>query len=189
MPFYRLEPGLHEVFGITKDPEIPKTVNFKAGAVIEDSLDSPLEFEVDFPAGMAPGNFLALQIPVVSDLFVATLRAAGVDDFQLFPAVLRNPETSERWSGYQAFNTIGVLDAVDMDASVFDEIMPGSGSVPPLLDFEKLVIDESKAGDRLMFRLLQNRTLLVIQGRVRDRLKDTAPEGGWRVTTFELEAR
>ncbi len=187
--YYRIEPGIHDLYGIAGYPRLPDEVSFLSGRPISAALSSPLVFAVNHPRGETPGHLLGKQIPVVSDLLLSVLKGAGVDDFQAFPAVLHNSDTGDRWTGRYAFNVLGMLDAVDLAASKYDEIMPGEEGEPPLVDFEKLVIDGSKTRGALLFRLVQNPLTMLVHQKVRDQLRQTKPLEGWGITTFEVPVR
>jgi hypothetical protein len=185
-PYYRVEPGIHDFYGIIGRAPVSDEVSFLAGHTISVQLSSPLVFEVNHPPGEAPRHFLGSEIPVVSDLLLTAIEAAGVDNFQVFPAVLHNLDTGGKWTGYRALNVLGILDAADLQSSKYDEIVPGSEGLPPLVDFEKLVINSSKTRDLLLFRLVHNPSMMFIHGNVRDHLRQHKPPEGWGITTFEV---
>jgi hypothetical protein len=188
-PYYRLEPGIHELYGIADYPHLPDGVSFLTGRPIAAALPEPLVFTVNHPQGEAPKHLLGMQVPVVSDLLLRTVAACGVDNFQSFPAQLRSVDGAGQWSGYHAFNAIGLIDAADMRGSKYGEIMPGDDEVPPLVDFQTLVIDGSRTRDLLLFRLLQNPGAMLVHERVRNELRQRKPPGGWGITLFEIAAR
>lgn len=184
--YYRVEPDIHDLRGISGYPQMSDDVSFLAGVPISVSLGKPLVFNVNHPPGERPRHLLGMQIPVVSELLLQAMTAAGVDNFQAFPAVLRNTDTGAQWDGYFAFNVIGLLDAMDLRASKYTEIMPGNDQIPALLDFEKLAIDGSKTRNLLLFRLLQNPGAMLVHHKVRDQLRQQKPPEGWGITTFEI---
>ena len=188
--YYRFQADLYADHGIVEDPELPDDVTFMSGSPIAVPLPAPLVFAVDYPKRAKPDHLLGDSIPVASDLFVAALQAAGVDNVQTFPATLHNPENGGRWTGYQAINVIGLVDAVHPKKSKYDVIMPGDGDeVPPLLDFRELVFARGKVGELPVFRLLQNPTQLFMSERVREQLIARSPAGGWVITTIEVPVR
>jgi hypothetical protein len=122
----------------------------------------------------------------VSTLFIEALRSAGVDNFQTFPALLRNEATNTEWLGYHAFNAIGLVDAIDAGESKGDTIMLGDDMVPPLIDYTKLVFAEPKTMGMLMFRLVQSPGDLFVRDAVKDRLLTMKPQEGWGITSFKV---
>lgn len=187
--YYRLEPALHDLYGIAEYPQLPEDVSFIAGRTISEALPAPLVFAVNHPQGETPKHFLGMQVPVVSDLLLRVIRETGADNVQAFPAVLRNPDTGATWTGYHALNVIGMPDAADLRASKYEEIMPGNDEVPALLDFTKLVIDGSRTRNLLLFRLAQSPRAILAHESVRARLRQRRPPEGWGITTFEVPAR
>lgn len=59
-----------------------------------------------------PRPFLGVP-PIVRDDLLAVLRGAGVDNLDVYDAVLRSRDGAVRIAGYKAFNLIGLVDAVD----------------------------------------------------------------------------
>ncbi len=53
-----------------------------------------------------------------ADLRLA-LRAAGVDNFDEYPVILRRIDSGEEFQGYSAVNIIGCRDAVDLEDSEY----------------------------------------------------------------------
>src|SRR5215208_790718 len=138
MPYFRFQPDIYGEYGITDYPDVPTGVSFVAGRVISEALPLPLEFSVSNPANVPPRHLLGGMIPVASAQLVESLHAAGVDNLQTFPAVLRNEEAGLTWTNFLAFNIIGLVDAADMSASEFDTILPGGDGddeLPALVGF------------------------------------------------------
>lgn len=190
IPMYKLiEPDIYSDHRIVENPALPPTLSFQDGVLIQEPLPSPLVFRVDFPKSAMLPHLLGDIILVASDRFVATLRKAGVDNFQLFPAVLRNPEVGAEWTGFHAFNVLGLLDAADMNASRYLTIMEGEGHLPPVVNFEELVLARAATHDQPMFRVLQSSSLLAVHQRVVDVLKRESPPEGWGITATTVEVR
>lgn len=188
--YYRFQADLHATSGVLEDPALPDGVSFTSGRALERPLPTPLVFKVDCPKGQRPDHLLGDSIPLVSELFLETLRAAGVENFQAFPARLRNTKKRAEWSGYSAFNILGLVDAVDLKASRYDVLVPGDGdALPPLLDFEELVFARSKVGDLPLFRLPQSPSQMFMSGWLRKQLVSRSPAGGWGISTFEVRVR
>jgi hypothetical protein len=184
--YYEIRPDVYAMYGITRGPQLPRSVEFTGGTPIVEPLPAPLLFDVDYPQGEQPGHMLGRIVPVVSRLLVEALTRAGVDNYQIFPALLRNPDTGSQWSDYFAFNVVGLVDAVAAQSSTYDVIMPGEEEIPPLLDYTRLVFARSKTLDMPMFRLLQNPPQLFLLDRVQAALASVSPPGGWGITIFEV---
>ena len=187
--FYRFAPDVHAEWGITDDPSLPESVSFTSGRKISAALTEPLVFAVDVPRGARPDHLLGGQIPVVSDLLLQTLGAAGVRNVQTFPAVLRNRRTRQKWTGFHALNVLGMVDAVNLRASTYDTLMEGSDELPPLLVFTRLVFARSKVPELPLFRLPQSPTTMIMSEGVREALLRRSPEGGWGITAEEIRVK
>lgn len=159
------------------------------GALLDLAAGSPLSFEVDVsPSRAAPPHFLGQRLPLVSDRFIAAIAAAGVDNFQAFPAHIRCPRQGTEWPGYSLFNVIGLLDAVDRDSSVGESLMDEEAG-PELIEFEKLVLARDKTIGLDMFRLWSNPAMLLVHDRVRQTLARYVPDEGWGIVSEEIELR
>jgi hypothetical protein len=131
---------------------------------------APLRFELwaysDGQTGVA--ELLDDIIPLMRNDLVARLKAAGVDNLETFPAVLTDPARPNAViDDYRAVNIVGLVKCADLDASEYDDFA-GAGIVT--LGFNKLIIDDRKAGGALMFRLAEAVTTVVVHQRVKDAL-------------------
>jgi len=103
---------------------------------------------------------------LMTERLVKELRQAGVDNLDVYEAVIRDPETGQTWTDYRAVNVVGVVSCADMARS-------GTSAAPgELIDvaFEGLVIDEKRARGALMFRLAEAVGGIVVHERVKDHL-------------------
>lgn len=188
--YFLIRTSINIFYGTVKEPILPENVNFISGQIINAPLDLPFKFTINHPKNEKPRHFLDGMIPVVSNLFLEKLSEAGVDNFQVFPAILYQPSTGIEYTEYSAFNIIGLVDAVDDGSSEHDVIMPGNDDgILPLVDYKKLIFSKSKTHDFLMFRLPQNSVDMFIHSRVMDYLRSQKPEGGWGLTTYEIQVK
>jgi hypothetical protein len=190
--YQRIERHNFSDFGVTGNPALPGDISFRRGAAIEEPLPSPLVFEVDYPPGEEPPHLLGNVIPVFSDRLVRALRAAGADNFEAFPAILRNPATGATWDKYWAVNVLGIVAWANLQESEYDTIMEGDpeGVTTPLLGFHTIVLDAKKTrDDLLMFRLAESPSALLIHDRVFDYLVANRPQGGWRFDAIDVDVR
>jgi hypothetical protein len=88
----------------------------------------------------------------------------GVDNLQLFPAILTDVATGEHYD-YYAFNVVGLVSAADLTQSDHES----SGHIGDT-SFYSLAIDEQKMHDTLLFRLAENTAAILVHGSVRDYL-------------------
>ena len=110
-----------------------------------------------------PGAFYGVP-SILSDALYSVLLAAGVDNLDVYDAVLRSEDGLVELKNYKAFNLIGLVKAADLKTSMFSAKNPSRS-----LDasFDKLVIDEEKIEGRLMFRLAEYTSAVVVHRSVR----------------------
>jgi hypothetical protein len=148
-------------------PSVEGIDSWATGDRFRVSVPEPLEFALD---RTNPGKMFAfskVQIPVMRDDLLAAIREAGVSNLDAYRAVIRDPLDGTVHQGYFAVNIVGAVAAVDWEKSEFDP------EIPERLvsaDFDRVVIDESKTGGALMFRLAECVSGIVIHEKVRDRL-------------------
>ncbi len=186
MPYLRIFQDYLLDVNISKAPVLDSKISFIRGMAITEPLPTPLIFELSAPPDQQPGHVLDGVIPVVSKQFVDALSKAGLDNFQIFPAKLVDPDDGREWLDYFAFNVIGLVDSMDMNRSSSDTIMP-EGALPGLVDFEKPVLDPQKASGLLMFRELREPSMLIVHSSVRAVLRENKPETGWGFMTSAIE--
>jgi hypothetical protein len=102
--------------------------------------------------------------PVMSAEFHAALLEAGVDNLDVYDAVLRSEDGSVEHRGFKAFNAIGLVSATDFAATEFS-----TRSASRFLDasIDSLAIDPGKAKGLLMFRLAEFVSAIIVHDRVK----------------------
>lgn len=125
----------------------------------------PQTLELDADYGTVFPDFFDTTIPLMSERLLEALTAAGVDNFDAYPMVLRRTDTGEEVRNYKAVNFIGRIDALDRDASECEEDVIGA------LECRSVTVDPARAGDAICFRLLEGPDLLVIHESVATRLR------------------
>lgn len=130
------------------------------GAKLDEDFPVPLVYTLD---PEQPGNIPAMindmAYPVMRDDLAEALAAAGVDNLQLFPAVIRDPSTGIQHTNFKAFNVVGVIAAADMAKS---ERMATTDSQMIDVDFRSLAIDEKKAAPFRLFRLAESVNAIIV---------------------------
>lgn len=124
--------------------------------------------------GTPKALYQAQPIPVMSVELAEALQAAGVDNLELFDAVLCNPSTGQEYNDYKAFNIVGKVSAADMDASTR---MGVSNDTMMSVDFDSLVLDESKALGMNLFRLAENLNAIVVSEQVKREIEERNIKG------------
>jgi hypothetical protein len=103
---------------------------------------------------------------LMSDEFHQALREAGVDNLDVYDAIIRSQDGSIERRGYKVFNLLGVVRAADLEKTQF-------GEGPQLIDatIETLGIDPGKARGLLMFRLAERVGSVIVHERVKRALE------------------
>jgi hypothetical protein len=150
-------------------------VSWWRGSIITETLPDPIEFTLKpYNSGAAdqaqflPAYLLSNPL-VLRDDFIQALKDFGVSNFDCYNVSIEDPDDQKIYTNYKAVNLIGLVAAADMgksDAVVHDNI--------PLIDvdFDKLVVDESKTHGILMFRLAESTNTVLIHEKLKDYLID-----------------
>jgi hypothetical protein len=144
--------------------------SWRLGRPFQTPPATPIEVELnpdDLPGLLMP--YFSSGIELMSNEMLAVLRAAGVDNLDVYDAVVIDPIEGRRYTNYKAVNVIGVLAAADLGKSKWS-----STSSRALIDadFESLVVDESRTYGFLMFRLAECVSALIIHERVKSALEN-----------------
>ncbi len=167
-------------------PALPRDARFLRGRLIRGAVPNPLVVEVDHPVSSPPRGIIEGVVPLVERTLVQLLRAAGADNFQEYAARLVNPQADLSWEHFVAVNVVGIADAVDMERSVYATLI-GGGVVPPLVDFDAIVLRRRQTLGLRMFRVAQCPRLWFVDEGVVQALRANRPAGGWGVAVREVD--
>jgi hypothetical protein len=92
------------------------------------------------------------------------VRSAGVDNVDVYKALVKREDGSVFAENYLAYNILGALKAVDLGKSQF---APENPSRMMDASIEKLTVDESQVGNLLMFRLAESLRTIVVHESVK----------------------
>lgn len=155
--------GKHPIKPISRGPGVRG--NWRDGRPVAGPVPQPLVYTLsDAYEGHPQPMYYAEAIPVMRDDVVAALDAAGVDNIQYFDAVLRDAAAGRDYTNYKAYNIVGLVSCADMGAST---MMGTSDSNHLDADFDGLVLDESRVGGALLFRMAENVSAIVVHERVK----------------------
>lgn len=165
--------GEYPIRPISKSPE--GLGNWRDGSPVARSVPEPLVYTLRAGAeGEPKPMYYAEAVPVMRDDVAATLRAAGVHNIEYFDAVLKDPDNGREYTDYKAYNIVGLVACADMTAS---RLMDSNESDLLDMDFESLVIDESRTGGALLFRLAENVSAIVVHEQVKRAIEDSGIPG------------
>lgn len=189
--YYRFKENLYLEYGTTHDPEMPWTTSFLSGSMLTDKFNEPLKFIVDNPANEPPLGIEGICVPAFSKALVDVFKNNGVDNWQLYDAILVNEITNQSWDDYYAVNILGIISCVDLDASQVTEIAkrPGGNENNSLYNIHKLVINPDKIQGALIFRLAEEPGTIVIHEKLVEALKSNPNPNGlkWGVSCLPIE--
>lgn len=155
---------------IGKFPEIPDVPNMISGEAIAIEIPKPLEFYLDPELPGDRQHFYRPRIPVMSNRLIDLLIKCGIDNLQLFPAVIINSATNNRWEDYQAVNIVGAIACVDFARSEHTNDVRLIRA-----EFDGFMIDPVKAGNYKFFRLAEAVGTIIAREDVRDYLMREEP--------------
>lgn len=168
-------------------PYDPK-LNWRMGVRHRHPVPRPLEFTLDpldphanDNAPKLPPYFLP-SVPLFRDDLLEAMRRGGVNNLDVYDAVLIDPDDGQRMMNYKAINILGLVAAADM-ASSQAHINPGGALLD--VDFDSLVVDESKTYGALIFRLLESNNAILVHERLVEHLR----QSGFDDITFLDPAR
>ena len=185
--YYHVEVDSYSDHAVRQNPDLPTGTSFFSGRQIASQLPRPLLFVTDYPS--EPPHILGNWIPVFSGHLIRTLEGVGVDNFEAFPAVVKNPQTGAEWHDYFAFNSLGLVAAANMDMSEYDILMEGDseGIDMPLVGFHTIVLNKRCTHDFLLFRIAQSPSVLIVHDLVMQMIDAHTPSGGWGFDATEID--
>jgi len=106
-------------------------------------------------------------VVLMRDDLIEAMETFGVDNLDTYAVNLTDPDDGSVRTDYKAVNIIGLIRAADMNkstATVHNNI--------PLVDvsFDKIVLQEEKIQDFLLFRMAENMMTILIHEHLRDYL-------------------
>jgi hypothetical protein len=180
--YYRITP-LQEA-RILDAPPFTANLDFRRGAMLAADAGAEWVFGVDIE-GTQPPHLLGGPIPMASEQLLKVLTAAGVDNLQAFPAVLRLAGGGA-WRQHSVLNVIGLVDAADLAASDGAVLAEGDRG-PTLVDFKTLQLSSAQARGLPVFRLFHDPAALLVNDRILEALDRQRPPEGWGFSTVEIQ--
>jgi hypothetical protein len=148
-------------------PDI-EDVDWYEGVRFTTPIPQPLRFTLDPSVEGSVPFFLDWTIPLMHGELIAGLKEAGVDNLDLYDAIVLDEETGEEFTDFKAVNVIGAIAAADLGASKYST---EEGTTLVSMQFDSLVIDEKKTGSVLLFRLAECVSAIVVHEKIRKVLK------------------
>ncbi|MBU8896792.1 hypothetical protein KRR26_14330 [Corallococcus sp. M34] len=124
-------------------------------------VEEPIRCELH-PESAAPPPDLILTIPIFSTRLIDALKSAGVKNMDLYKVELVHPTQGKTYTDYRAVNILGRIACADLEQSQY---LPDHE--PPLMKFDRLVLDEAKTMGVPMFRLAESTLTILVSEKVR----------------------
>jgi hypothetical protein len=144
-------------------------VNLNTGTKLPASFEVPVEFEIDQDnQGRRMPTLFMVPTFVARKPFYDALVAAGVDNLDAYPTVIRDTATGNEWKDYLFLNVVGVVKCADLEASEYHEIGPDMR----LMD--RIAIQSDKVPTVHLFRLAEDKLKVVVSDHVYEQLRNQA---------------
>ncbi|TEW43763.1 imm11 family protein [Psychromonas algicola] len=142
----------------------------------KDNIPNPVTIDFDVYQGYNGElpHIRDLGITMMSQTLVDILISAGVDNLELFPAILKNNQTGQTLP-YQIFNVIGLVSAMDLQASDYETYKNTAPKGDTII--HQLVLDESRIQDVLLFRLAENVSTLLVHECIKNKIEEAGLQG------------
>jgi hypothetical protein len=139
--------------------------SFNVGRKLPPEMSVPVEFDVDLSIdGRELSAVFVVPTFVARKEFYEALVAAGVDNVDPYPAVIRNGDTKQEFRDYLLLNVIGVVACADLTASEYDDLGPGIHVI------ESVAIKGDKLPNAHIFRLGEDRMKIIVSDQVAQRV-------------------
>ncbi|WIG94787.1 DUF1629 domain-containing protein [Myxococcus sp. SDU36] len=176
--YYRLTNDLYSsnFAGLSSTPTtgVPWTMGVRSKAQVEEPIPCELH-----PESADPPPDLILTIPIFSTRLIEVLKSVGVKNMDLYQVALNHPELGKTYTDYRAVNILGRIACADLKQSQY---LPDHE--PPLMKFDKLVLDETKTMGVPMFRLAESTMCILVSEKVKQAL-ETAGLRGVRLLSLD----
>ena len=167
MNYYRMLQDLDELdVLIEKESHFGGEESLKRGIIAPKDIDPTfiysMEVDEDVEDLILPSY--DSEGPIFDKELVNTLKAVGVDNLEIFKAIITNSHTGEVIENYNAVNIVGLISCADM----------GKSNAEPIADvhyFFDLKINPEKTMGLLMFRLAEQPIDIIVHERVAEAIR------------------
>jgi hypothetical protein len=139
--------------------------NFISGRKFPPEFETPVTFDLDIDSeGRRLPTLFTVPVFVARRNFADTLRSAGVDNIDTYPAVITDPETGRQLTEYEVINILGTVACTDLGASATIELGEG------LRMIDRPVLRGDAVPEAHIFRLAEDTLQIIVDDAVRDRV-------------------
>jgi hypothetical protein len=140
--------------------------NFISGRKFPADFPVPVTFDLDVDSeGRRMPTLFTVPAFVARRTFADVLKTAGVDNIDIYPAVISNSETGERIGDYVLINIVGTAACADLGASQTIEL----GEDLRMID--RPVLRQESLPDAHMFRLAEDPLQIIVSDAVVERVR------------------
>lgn len=134
--------------------------SLRLGEPVGPDFPTPMLFEIDteISGSKMPSLFLEAGPLFEKSLYEAFIRA-GIDNIEVFPAIITNPETGDVFDSYVGVNIVGLVSCADMSSSEYDELADS-------YVMRRLVINPINTRGLLLFRLFEDPMQILVSDQV-----------------------
>jgi hypothetical protein len=165
-----------QIVSLTETPA--QEVAWTMGIRCPYQIREPIQCFLESDSGSVMPDLIPAS-PIFSRRLIDVLKSAGVRNLDIYDAEVVDNERGRKYNNYKAVNIIGRLSCADLEKS---EFIPGYK--PPLMEFEKLVIDESRTMGQPLFRLAEAVEFILVSEPVKQAI-EAANLIGVRVVSLE----
>ena len=160
---------------VTDFPEEFDPLDWIDGRILPDP--GPLQLQLSPRSGKFRGTIISGFVTLFHRSMIDELTRLGVDNIQYFQVALENPQ-GEIEHDYSLVNVIGLLEAVDTEASVVEP--RATGGRGHLKSFQ---IDPMAARGLRIFRIIEAPSLIIIDETLQKNLSAFRPRGAIMLPT------
>jgi hypothetical protein len=160
--------------GQTPTTGVPWTMGIRYPKPVPQPIRIPLE-----PRSGPVMTDLIAGLPVFSERLIEVLHGAGVRNLDLYDAEVVDESRGKTYTNYKAANIVGRVSCADLERSSYL-----ANYKPPMMKFERLVIDESRTLGLPLFRLAEATQFILVSESVKQAV-EKAQLLGVRVVSLE----
>jgi hypothetical protein len=140
-------------------------VNLNKGVKLPPDFETPVVFKIDpSTPGREMPTLFAVPAFVARPAFHDALVAAGADNVDAYPAVIRDENAGRESTDYRFLNVVGVVSCADLAASDSRELGPGVRIV------DRIVMERARVPRAHIFRLAEDKLRVVVSDEVHEKL-------------------
>lgn len=184
--YFKLKSDNYVNYGIQRAPKMGEQ-SVMLGRPVDQNQLPPLVFEHDFPLNEPIPHYLTGGTVLVSKRLINLLGRIGINNYQVFQALLINPETGDQRKDYYLFNVLGLMEVARLKTSGQGKHRSGIPEADNLIAFNDPALKGKTVYDADLFRLAEDPVSIMVSERIVNSMKNNKPEGGWGIVIEESD--